>query len=781
MISTRSGREKFIDGFVISFLAAACAATIALNIGLSISPGKILPASISMRTGEMSENIIAGLKNAENEILRIKGGMDQADAWNLISDHNLDLFFLIALILPKGLIQAVLTIGYFLRFGAAASLMYWFCCRHTGLCRLYSFLLGMMYALSAQVILTAQFAPVMNMVVVIPAALSSFDSYLRERTWKSFGLSCLACALTAASGSCGCLSGIPFLAVAALLMSVSLYSLKRKIFSSWLKLLGAVTTGAAMASFTVIPRFIGWVPKFDVVASFRSAEMRYKLYDLLRHTYVAQSGGLDRDMVPVFYFGILTVEAVVLFWANFKIPVRIKVTTALILSVWYISCASSFVSEAVSIFGESNVLSASRLICLELFLFFCAAIALRNISGVSSGALYAAFLVPMAFLVFSGNFFSDIQFSTTINLGTAVTMLVCGLIVRRLATVPAGKRFKTVIAALGAVAVTVNASFIMFNNSVSLSDSGVDMIPDTSEMLDGEYIDSGEITGLSVFSEGYKFLLLSEDISTYDAADFADAFNYMARKADAGACFDKYDLTLVYSDQAEFVQDDYYLVGEGFSSITYELSCEKGDRMFVYCGFDGDITLRNTNGEFEEETDLSDPALAELDASEGKHELAVFFSLENETKSRLAVLRLRQSAADALEKATHSMGKDEFSFRTKDIPGQASGTVSFVTSVPYDPSVKITVNGRNCKTFDYMGRLGCVFEASGSTAEYVVRFTKVVPGLTGGIAVSAAVCLAVIAIPLIYKYTNKNNKKGKGSLGGDTQEQPEGNAEQEDR
>ena len=57
MIGTRSGRDKFIDGLVISFLAAACAATIALNIGQNVAPGKILPTALSMRTGEMNENI----------------------------------------------------------------------------------------------------------------------------------------------------------------------------------------------------------------------------------------------------------------------------------------------------------------------------------------------------------------------------------------------------------------------------------------------------------------------------------------------------------------------------------------------------------------------------------------------------------------------------------------------------------------------------------------------------------------------------------------------------
>ena len=103
MTVTRSERARFIDGFVICFLAAACAATIALNIGLSVSPGKILPTPLSMRTGDMSENIIAGLKIAENDVAAIRSGLGAAETWSLISERNLDLFFFIALILPMGL------------------------------------------------------------------------------------------------------------------------------------------------------------------------------------------------------------------------------------------------------------------------------------------------------------------------------------------------------------------------------------------------------------------------------------------------------------------------------------------------------------------------------------------------------------------------------------------------------------------------------------------------------------------------------------------------------
>ena len=783
MISTRTGRQKLFDGFVICFLAAACAATIALNTGLCISPGKVLPVSISMRSGDMSENIILGIKNAERDVAAIRAGMSPAEAWTTISDRNMDLFFLIALILPGNLTSAILTIGYFLRFGAAAALMYWFCCRHAGLRRLYSFLLGMMYALSAQVVLTAQFAPVMNMVLLLPAALSSFDSYLRERTWKSFALSCIACALTAVSGVYGCLSGLPFLAVSGLVLSVGLYSRKRKVLSSWFKIMGAVIAGTAMASFSVIPRFFVMIPKFNVVEAAQTAEVRYKLFDLLRHTYVAQSGGIDMDSVPVFYIGILTLEALVLFWANFKIPVRVKVTAAVILSVWYISCASSFVSEAVSIFGENSTLSASRLICLEVFLFFYAAIALRNIKGVTSGALYAAFLVPMAFLVFSGNYYSDIQFSTTINLGTGVVMLICGLVIRRLTLKPAGTTVKIFVAGIGALAVALNAAFIMFNNTLNLSDPGADMTPyvsDEEDEEDEDYYEPEDEAGFSVFASHPGFLLLSEDISSYRPESFTDAFNHMSEKALAGKCFEEYSLIPVYSDQAEHTKNDLYSVGTGFSSITFKLTCGKADRLFVYSGFDGEITLRNTREDFEEERDFSGPFLTELDASEGEHELAVFFGLDEQSENRLAVMRLNRSAKENLERSTHAISNNEFSFRLKELPDADYGMKSFITSVPYSPSVRITLNGKDIRTFEYMGLTGGVFEASENVAEYKVQISMIVPGLSGGITVSVAVCLAIIAIPLIYKYTYKNNKKGKGSEGDELTGLPDGNVEQED-
>ena len=320
----------------------------------------------------------------------------------------------------------------------------------------------------------------------------------------------------------------------------------------------------------------------------------------------------------------------------------------------------------------------------------------------------------------------------------------------------------------------------MFNNTLNLSDAGADLTPVVSDDEDEEYYDPEEEDGFSVFADQPGFLLLSEDISSHKAETFTDAFNYMSEKALAGKCFEEYNLSLVYSDQAEHTKNDLYSVGTGFSSITFKLTCGKADRLFVYSGFDGEITLRNTREDFEEERDFSGQFLTELDASEGEHELAVFFGLEEQSENRLAVMRLNRSAKDILERSTHAISNNAFSFRLKELPDVNYGTKSFITSVPYSPAVRIKLNGRDVRTFEYMGLTGAVFEASENVPEYSVQISRIVPGLSGGITLSVAVCLAVIAIPLIYKYTYKNNKKGKGSEVEELTELPDGNVEQED-
>ena len=311
----------------------------------------------------------------------------------------------------------------------------------------------------------------------------------------------------------------------------------------------------------------------------------------------------------------------------------------------------------------------------------------------------------------------------------------------------------------------------MFNNTLSSSDAGVVVLPVVDETEDSSYIPEDDY-GLSVFSKEKRFMILSEDISSYQPSGFADGFNRLSKTAGFGVFFEDCKLSLEYSDQAERVKGDVHKVGQGFSSITYELDCGKDEKIYVYSGFAGNITIRNTNGENEEETDVFGPSLVEIDGSEGKHELAFFFDLEEEEENLLAVMRFKKDASGNIEKAAREMSGSTLSFKRSDLPEQRSGEFALITSVTYDPSFKVNVNGRNCRTFNYLGLLGCVFDGGEGTEDFNVSITKTIPGLSGGIALSVAVCLAVIAIPLIYKYSNNNKKTRKVA--------EETNAEQED-
>ena len=88
-----AGKLKTYDGVVFCFIASVIIAVIAYNIGLITEPGKILPEGLSMRSGEMSGNIVRGIDIAVEDVELIRSGKAYADLWRLLTFVHLDLFF----------------------------------------------------------------------------------------------------------------------------------------------------------------------------------------------------------------------------------------------------------------------------------------------------------------------------------------------------------------------------------------------------------------------------------------------------------------------------------------------------------------------------------------------------------------------------------------------------------------------------------------------------------------------------------------------------------------
>ena len=124
------GKLEHLTGVAFCFLASVAIAFIALNVGLKTEPGQILPTGISMRSGEMSRNILRGIDLAVEDINLIHSGNSSSGIWRLLTFVHTDLFFYLALILPQAAAKTVLLTGYYIRFGLCCSAMYYFMSRH---------------------------------------------------------------------------------------------------------------------------------------------------------------------------------------------------------------------------------------------------------------------------------------------------------------------------------------------------------------------------------------------------------------------------------------------------------------------------------------------------------------------------------------------------------------------------------------------------------------------------------------------------------------------------
>ena len=114
MIKT-TGKLRTADGVVFCFLASVIIAVVALNVGLLTEPGKILPQALSMRSEEMSGNIIHGIELAVEDIRLIRSGTGFTDTWRLLTFIHLDPFFYLACLLPEIASRTVLLIGFYIR------------------------------------------------------------------------------------------------------------------------------------------------------------------------------------------------------------------------------------------------------------------------------------------------------------------------------------------------------------------------------------------------------------------------------------------------------------------------------------------------------------------------------------------------------------------------------------------------------------------------------------------------------------------------------------------
>lgn len=751
------GKLKTYDGLVFCFIATVIIAVAAYNIGIVTEPGKILPVGISMRNGDMGENIIRGIDLAMEDLELIRSGKAYAQSWRLLTFIHMDLFFYLALLAPKAA-RTILLIGYYLRFGLCCSAMYYFMTEHIKIQRLPSALLGVMYTFSSQIVYTAQSASLMNMAIMLPVVLSAFDSYLQKRTWKSFIIVCLTSFGLAITGGYGLITGMPLMILISLLICISLYSTFKMAFTSWLKLLGGMVTGIALSTAFALPGILGMNINIDVSESFKNAKVNYTVFELIRGTFLLRSGSVYQNTAPLFYIGIFTLIAVIAFALNETIPVRVKVASAVIISVVYITCSSSFVNEMVSIFGTSAMLIASRIICLEVIFFFIAGIGIRNMGSLGRGDFIAACIIPLFFLVMSGNSTSGTSFASPIVISTFLGIVVEASLFYALAKDKLSHKGKYAVLFVVFFFVGVNTAFLFFNNTIQKKAVDeyfkVDYGDSSSENL--IYDSDFELPGIN---SGDSYQLIPGDLQNAEAGDTViDEINFASMRVSGGKLFE--EIILVPSDKKELRREglNTYLLREGTNDLTfYPFTASEDERMFIYCNATDGATVSLITESGDSVRAFTGPFFTELEPVTGEVNIDFMIVSGSDDACRISLYRLNEIALNSLKSFSGTATEPRFMI---DVSG-IDGTCTIILPYAYDDT-KIRIDGISCDTFDYCGKLATTFVCNnGNLMEVSIERKDM--GILPGIMVSLFIAACLVAIPVAHMYNEKKKVTGEGT------------------
>ena len=462
-----ASRKYYIAGLIATFVITCLIVTGVVFLCRHTKPGQIIPSTLSSRGGAFDEDIIGQNAIEASDCISFKNG--ELDPGVILDDYC-DPFFFAGSLLPADSLEVFFTAVYVIKLGAAAALMYSFLRRRLTLKRTFAMLLGIAYALSSRVIFTASLSQALNVVILMPLALSLIFNAARKKTVICDIFVAVITFLMCVCGTAGTLSGTLFIAAAALLVCLALTPSVKHALAGWGKILIAEVLGISCALFVIIPRFASYGMTYDFMQLIDERKVYYSLFDQLSTVFCGVGGSLDYSAVPTLYFGIFPLMLLIMIFFNRKIPARIKYASFLLIALTHISCAVSVVDRTLTFFGQSSIVTDLRLIGLYAMISFLAGLCLINIDGLSDTAVLASTVFPVIALIIFNGMGGAVSYNITSLYLPGIVILVLGYLVWRFRKDFLPRKLLYPFFALGIVLIFANTFIIYSTGSVEPGD-----------------------------------------------------------------------------------------------------------------------------------------------------------------------------------------------------------------------------------------------------------------------------------------------------------------------
>lgn len=732
--------DKIIN-IVVALLVPALLYIAAIFLGISDTK---IPPELTLRTGEFDYGVFDGV---------IKD-IDLASNFSVTRDYrslllsHMDPFFVIASYLPTRGVTILLWFAYFLRFGLASLAMNRLLRKQLEFGAAFACLFGVIYSLSSPVIFMSSYTNAMNVMIMIPCVITVLIDFNKNghRVKDGLRLAILMGLTILMAGDLALLYVVPFLFCTIIFISACTSVKFSKSVVSVICVIPYLVISVLIGGITIVNTFVSYDFAIET-DNLKTFDFRITFFDFLTRFFAGKPLAAGK-LSPAVYVTLFVILAVIAFFFNSKIPLRIRITFLSIVILYHFSFATrawyliSVLFKNTSL--PSEISANMRFACLTSLIFFAAAVSLRNIHALSKRALMSCAAAILCFIIVSNNSSVNESASTFSVYFSCLAVIIAYLLI-----VNANKLDSRTIVAVVLFGLFVQLSFIL---PISSYNSSMDEDSVVFDKVDKESTCNYPFSELSFFNNNEDTYIL---LHNYEAIDgnTIEQINNVAYSAGIRPVFRELDdcMSFFAGGRAPLINGEMSQEADGKveSYVNINLSAnEMMSNLVAYSNHEGTVILEITSGDDSSKTRFSGPFVSVIDSVTMNFQ-AKFFTPRGSMSNPNDVFELYTVDSDNLGAFASRINKFNKSFVVS--PANDGTTLyTVMTGRNFDRSIRVRVDGKEVETVDINGKLCFLLNPN---IESVVEISTYNDDVIICLAISifATVCSIVIILLLSWR------------------------------
>ncbi|MBR6879853.1 MAG: YfhO family protein [Clostridiales bacterium] len=756
---------KYIAAFFIPVLILAAS----FSVIMATNGSDDIPPELTERHGVFDISWFTYASKEASDMASIRTALGGSDnlakpeaARRLLTDHA-DIPFLMSFMLSEKRAFTFLAIAGFFRYGLPGLTMFFFIKRKTRIPWITALFLSTAYALSSPMLTSFGCPQAANLAAVFPLLMYFSDSAIRERSVRSVIFLAFAVFLTGMTGVTGWYYGLTMFLMFSFVLALGANETGRDAVRSMIYVFAGWFIGLFSCAAVIYP-FIKYgnpIHSGQVDGEALAAPARFPFLDFLMSMTNGRIPSYDGDAtLPSLCVTIFVLMLFIAFFFNGKIPLRMRVSSGIMLLLIYLSITFSIVDELLGLGNVTPAVMFVKLIGMSWLMIFIAAVSLRNYS-FSKGVSYALGAAVIGLLIVGNSSGNDLSygFVRLYFTGACAVFWVCFLITRGEGKMKG--RLERIIFSVAFAGILFNTTFSLAPIHISSGiarDSYVPQNASEATFLPFLGAEDGEKEYILLTSDIREALYASDTVTVANAVSLASLENRIYTPVPSSEVYSKgliNNMPSGYTVEQKGTRCELIIrIDAGKGTAYYAQSTFTGRQILTEMYVENDIINR-----------FDGPFIQKLGSVSPQINLRIALVEDAEGTGLFEVYSLDPEALSGTRSKVKTFEEDDaLTVKAEDLT-YVGGKRTVITSVPYVDGLGVYADGKSQETFDCGGRLGFVFDSEIIDGSMTFSVKSDSSDMTRGAVITCLVLVSLAGVCMynVVKETGRVRKEEKSA------------------